>query len=347
MTERTHPYSALPDRAFWKKSVSNRHFADLSDLWTGMPLEPTDKIATAGSCFAQHIGRALQTRGANFLNMEPAPSFLDADAARKWGYGIFSCRYGNLYTARQLLQLFDEAFGHRTPADPVWQKDDRFFDALRPAIDPVGQTDAVTVMALRQGHLAAVRKMFENLDLLVMTLGLTEGWVSLEDGTVYPTAPGTIAGTYDPQKYTFINFSYEDVRNDLKLFWTKLREVNPNARMLLTVSPVPLQATASEDHVLVATTYSKSVLRAVAGDIANADPNITYFPSYEIITAPSGRGMYYDPDWRNVNLYGVNYVMSHFFSGLHGKDFADPTTDVAGEEDVVCDEEAMFKAIGN
>ncbi|WP_339375331.1 hypothetical protein [Paracoccus yeei] len=35
--------------------------------------------------------------------------------------------------------------------------------------------------------------------------------------------------------------------------------------MLLTVSPVPLAATTTDNQVLVPTTYSKSVLRSVAG----------------------------------------------------------------------------------
>ena len=56
--------------------------------------------------------------------------------------------------------------------------------------------------------------------------------------------------------------------------------------ILLTVSPVPLTATASGSHVLVSSTYSKSVLRAVAGDLCSECKHIDYFPSYEIITNP-------------------------------------------------------------
>ncbi len=346
MNKPVHPYSDLPEKSFWKRSVSNRHYADLEALWNGMPLKRSDGIATAGSCFAQHIGSNLQRRGANFMDVEPAPLFLGDTEARKWGFGVFSCRYGNIYTTRQLIQLFDEAFGTRQVEDDVWQKDQRYFDALRPSIDPVGQDTPEMVRELRQSHLAQVRTMFETLDLFVMTMGLTEAWMSTKDGTVYPTAPGTIAGTYDNADYTFVNFNYREVYADLEEFWQKLLQVNPQARMLLTVSPVPLQATASDDHVLVATTYSKSTLRAVAGDFTSATDGVFYFPSYEIITSPPGRGMYFDPDWRNVNQYGVDYVMTHFFAGLRGGDFSADPSQTGGEEiDVVCDEEAMFNAI--
>ena len=340
MAAPANPYKTQPERAFWRASVGSRHYADLADLWQPMPLRKSDRIATAGSCFAQHIGNNLAARGAAFMDMEPAPPLFDTAAeARKWGYGVFSCRYGNIYTTRQLIQLFDEAHGARTPTERVWEKDGRFYDALRASVDPVGQNSAETVLALRARHLAAVRRMFATLDVFVFTMGLTEGWESTEDGTMFAVAPGTVAGTYDPARHVFRNLRAAEIRADMLAFWERLRAVNPGARMLLTVSPVPLAATATENHVLVATTYSKSVLRAVAGELAEDVADIHYFPSYEIISSHPGRGMFFEPDLRNVNLFGVNYVMNHFFSGPLAAEFGG-AVQASQEEDLelICDE---------
>jgi hypothetical protein len=134
--------------------------------------------------------------------------------------------------------------------------------------------------------------MFAELDVFVFTMGLTEGWVNAIDGTMYSVAPGTLAGTYDPQRHIFRNLRAAGIRSDMMAFWERLRSVNPSARMLLTVSPVPLAATATQNHVLVATTYSKSVLRAVAGEVAEDVEDIHYFPSYEIISSHPARGMF-------------------------------------------------------
>jgi hypothetical protein len=136
----------------------------------------------------------------------------------------------------------------------------------------------------------------------------------LADGTVYPTAPGTLAGSFDPDLHAFRNLRHGEVLADMAAFWALLKEVNPGA-LLLTVSPVPLVATASEGHVLPATVYSKSVLRAVAGDLAADHADIAYFPSYEIITGHPSRGMFFNPDLRTVNAMGVDLVMRHFFTG--------------------------------
>lgn len=337
-----HPYSQLPEKKHWLRAVANKHFSEISELWEPFNLTKKDSIATAGSCFAQHLGRNLKERGAHFLNMEPAPSFLsDAAKAKKWGFGVFSCRYGNIYTVRQLLQLFDEAFGERMPSEPVWERDGRFFDSLRPNIDPVGSDDAETVVELRIRHLEKVREMFINLDVFVFTLGLTETWESLEDGTVFPVAPGVVAGNYCEEKYRFRNFKYPEILKDLQDFFAKLRHVNGSARMLLTVSPVPLMATASSDHVVVATTYSKSTLRAVAGDFVESTDSVYYFPSYEIIMSPQSRGVAFDPDQRSVNQYGVNLVMENFFAGQIGSEFSISSPVSEEGEGLICDEELL------
>ena len=241
-----------------------------------------------------------------------------------------------------MLQLFDEAHGGRTPNERVWNKEGRFYDALRPSVDPVGQDSAETVLALRAQHLEAVRRMFADLDVFVFTMGLTEGWENTEDGTMFAVAPGTVAGTHDPSKHVFRNLRTAEIRSDMLVLWERLRAVNPRARMLLTVSPVPLAATATQNHVLVATTYSKSVLRAVAGELSEEVDDIYYFPSYEIVSSHPGRGMFYEPDLRNVNLFGVNYVMNHFFSGCLAAEFGGHTTaDPEEGLELICDEEKL------
>ncbi len=336
-----HPYKTQPESAFWRASVGQRHCTDLTDVWQPISIHKSDRIATAGSCFSQRIGNNLVRRGATFMDMEPAPPvFNTLDEARRWGYGVFSCRYGNIYTSRQLLQLFDEAHGDRIPGERVWEKGGRYFDALRPGIDPVGQAIAGDVIELRQRHLDAVRKMFAQLDVFVFTMGLTEGWELRSDGTMFAVAPGTIAGSYQPDRYRFRNLRAHEIIADITEFWHKLRRVNASARMLLTVSPVPMAATATENHILVANSYSKSTLRVVAGDLAQDLPDVHYFPSYEMVASHNSRGMFYEPDLRHVNQSGVNLVMDQFFLGALADEFS-PELDDGEEQGLICEESQL------
>lgn len=178
----------------------------------------------------------------------------------------------------------------------MWITKARYYDPFRPTIEPKGYLSREEVLRMRTGHLAAVRRMLEACDVFVFTLGLTVAWISNEDGSVFPMCPGTVAGNFDDNKYAFKNFTVAEILDDVESFITLMRRVNPEIHIILTVSPVPLTATASGQHVLCATTYPKSVLRAVAGDLYQRYDFIDYFPSYEIITAPSMRGIAYEPN---------------------------------------------------
>nr|WP_314431824.1 GSCFA domain-containing protein [uncultured Brevundimonas sp.] len=308
-----HPYRGLPDHQFWRKAVSDVE-ADLVDPVVGGRARITgeEKIATAGSCFAQHIARALSGSGYNYFVPE-AGDGLDPAVAAHRNYGVFSCRYGNIYTPAQLAQLFRRAEGDFTPVDSVWQRPNgRFVDAFRPEIEPDGFADEADLIASREEHLAAVRRMVRETDVFVFTLGLTEAWRSRIDGAVYPLAPGVAGGEMDPERYEFCNFDVSETDAALEQALQHLWSLNPRARVILTVSPVPLAATYEAQHVLVSTTYSKAVLRVVADAAARRHAVVDYFPSFEIITGAFNRGAYYADDLREVTSTGVGHVMRLF-----------------------------------
>ena len=310
----THPYREQPPSAFWKRTISPHHPLDVSDWYIRRFDLNGLRIATAGSCFAQHIGRHLRNKGFRYLDMEPLPAVLPAEEALTFGYGMYSARYGNIYTSRQLLQLLQRSLGAFVPGEDYWEKNGGVVDPFRPTIEPEPFGSVHELRVLRDNHLQRVLEMFRQADVFVFTLGLTEAWLSRRDGAVFPLCPGTAGGSFDPALHEFRNLGFAEVRADMDAFLALAKAINPSLRMLLTVSPVPLAATASAQQVAVATSYSKSVLRAVAGDLWQSDPSVDYFPSYEIITAPFMRGCFYEPDAREVSTHGINHVMSIFFS---------------------------------
>jgi GSCFA family len=310
-----HPYKSAPDRNFWRKSVADPSPSDVDPVGEfRLKISPTDKVATAGSCFAQHISRYLSNSGFNYYVAEPGHPILPESVRKENNYGVFSARYGNIYTSRQLLQLIERAYGHFQPKDDCWQEaSDVFLDAFRPTVQPGGYVSELEMRLDREQHLASVRSMFEELDVLVFTLGLTECWVSRADGAAYPICPGASGGTFDPLRYEFRNETVDEVLANMTSFLMMLARVNPQAQVVLTVSPVPLIATARADqHVLTATTYSKSVLRVAAEMLTSRFQHVHYFPSYEIITGAFNRGSYFADDLRSVKEEGVAHVMRLF-----------------------------------
>ncbi|WP_169579895.1 GSCFA domain-containing protein [Rubritepida flocculans] len=338
----THPYAGLPEERFWRRAVQALPMAQVDPV-VRAPFRITrhTAIATAGSCFAQHIGRVLAAEGCNYLVTEPAPPGLSRAEAHRAQYGIFSARYGNLYTTAQLLQLFERAYGRFLPQEPAWLRaDGRVVDPFRPEVEPNGYGTVEEMLTARAEHLAAVRRMFQECEVFVFTLGLTEGWRSRVDGAVFPLAPGVSGGHFDPERHEFVNFSMREVLMDLRRFKARLQAVNPRARMMITVSPVPLMATYEDRHVMVSTAASKAILRTVADEMVRADPSVWYFPSYEIITGSYNRGAYYEADARSVTEAGVAHVMRLFLAHVLSRE--EPGDAMAAEAEellgVICDE---------
>ncbi len=325
------PYHALPAYTRWSKAVAGVAPEDMDPVahfpWQ---VSSTQKVATAGSCFAQHIARHLSKAGFNYYVVEDGHPIGTPEEKAEFNYGTYSGRYGNLYTTRQLVQLFLRAYGRFTPQEGPWMTPEgRTVDPFRPNIQPHGFFNAQEMEADREQHLKAVKHMFETLDVFVFTLGLTEAWRSKADGAVFPICPGVAGGTFDAEKYEFVNFGVADIIDDLKTFFALLNEVNPNARIILTVSPVPLMATAEDQHVLVSTTYSKSALRAAVGEIVRDFTHVAYFPSYEIITGAYARGRYFAEDLRSVTEDGVEHVMGLFLKYVANVDKTAPPKPVA------------------
>ena len=310
------PYADLPAVRFWRRAVERVNPSDVDPVGTPpFRVDREVRIATAGSCFAQSMSRVLTRAGYRHLVTEPDTQGLPAEQARAQGYGVFSTRSGNVYTARQLLQLFDRAYGTFAPDESAWQRPDgRYVDPFRPLIEPDGFASPDDVATSRQTHLAAVRSMFEQLDVLIFTLGLTEAWRSTTDGAVFPLAPGVSAGRMDAVRYEFVNFTAAQVRDDLDAFLARLRGVNADARVVLTVSPQPPIATYEPRHVLVSSVYTKAALRVAADEIERAHANVWYFPGYELVAGGFNRGAYFASDLRTVTPEGVDRVMRLFLA---------------------------------
>ena len=315
-----NPYKGLPSKSFYRSSVSDRNMFNINGLWKPkFRFSPDMKIVSFGSCFAQHIGKALKSRGYNFYITEAAPSRFTEEQKKQFNYELFSCRTGNIYTTSLFLQWLNWAAQKEIPPAEVYEFEGRFYDLFRPNIEPKG---FVSVEELRNSLGQTIRSFkaaIRDADVVVFTLGLTESWFCNEGGYEYPICPGTVAGEYDPERHKFKNQNYESVKHSLIKALEVMRELNPRSKLLLTVSPVPLAATYSNEHVLIATQYSKSVLRAVAGSLASEDSDIDYFPSFEIISSPPFRGTFYQPDQRHVTEQGVSHVMDNFFSAISDK----------------------------
>ncbi|MEP5762429.1 MAG: GSCFA domain-containing protein [Litoreibacter sp.] len=330
------PYKDLPTSAFWKPAVAEAD--EVSQLWfPKFEIQRNDPISTAGSCFAQNIGRSLRNNNMNWLVTEKPPKTLPRSLHAAHGYGLFSFRTGNIYSPVLLHQWVKWAFDPSSISTEVWQGADRFFDPFRPSVRPNGFDSLEEVIISRQATARAVRDAVLQSKVLIYTPGLTETWINTQSKEIYPACPGTVCGNFDPAVHRCVNVGFQAGKDALTRAFTLMRAHNKDIKLLLTVSPVPITATVTGTHVLSASTYTKSVLRALVGEFTSTTPGTDYFPSYDLVSAAMLDEKYFDTNRRTITPQGVEKVMHKFFEGLGHTGSVAST----GQGDIVCEDEIL------
>lgn len=343
------PYDSIDAHQFWKKQMHQPLIDPHQGMQARFQFNKETKIASAGSCFAQRISESLQDFGFQYYLAEPGPPWLDLEQKLNYNYGAYSARYGNIYTSLHLLQLIQRALGLFQSEEDYWEGPNCFYDPFRPRIQPNGFSSIEELKADRQSHLNAIKTMFEEMDILIFTMGLTEAWCHRGDQTTYPMCPGRGYGEFDDNKYYFKNLTINDNMEYMRTSLELLKSLNPNLKVLLTVSPVPLVATMEDRNVLQSTIYSKSVLRVVCEELKQTYDWIDYFASYEIITATFNHSNYYQSNRRNITPAGIEHVLTCFYGHFSTEEYA-TLTKVERDapqtfETQPCDEDELMKYI--
>lgn len=303
------PYDSSRASIFWRSAVANVNPETdfFNELTRVFPISKSHQISSAGSCFAQHIGNWLTQNEYQYLRSQLNTT------------EVSSFAYGNIYTPRSLLQWFLKSDEDLSQYSTFLDGDSgKYFDMLLPNSCPDGYESLAELSKYRVSVLDETRAQLRASDTFIFTLGLIETWVDI-NGVCYPSCPGLKAGKYDPELYRLKVFDYNEILSDLSQLFQHIRAINPEITFVLTVSPVPLTATATENHILVANAYSKSVLRAVAGAISESHQDINYFPSFELITTPLPEDFRFLENRRTVSSDGVNFVMRHWAKSLNSE----------------------------
>lgn len=227
-------------------------------------------ITSMGSCFARNIATFLRKAKYNYLITEPH-NCLHA-----------SCGWNRVYNSASMRQIFEYSLGNFNPVQRWWRHPDKR------AIDPFREYSYYDWESKEidfQKHVSASRKALTTAKVVILTLGLTETWRDSRDHSTFSLMPPVSIGLYDPKIHEFHIQTVDEVLGDLNRCRELLKEHNPSAQIILSVSPVPLHATFRRNvNTWVANGLSKCTLRTAAEYFCQSYNNTTYFESYDIIT---------------------------------------------------------------
>ena len=238
-------------------------------------------IVAFGSCFASHISEYLFQLGYNVSTKRKNLAYIS-----NMGDGIV-----NTFAIRQ---QFEWAWDNRQPQVDLWHG----YDAKA-----LGYDEEVRL---------ETRTLFDEAECFIITLGLSEVWCDAPTGEVFWRA--VPKEHFDPSRHQFRVTTQRENLDNVRAIHAIIRAHRPDAKIVLTLSPIPLTATFRPISCLVADGASKAILRAALDEFFSeaqaGDPNLYYFPSYEIalrcFEAP------YMEDRRHVHKHVLDLNMAVF-----------------------------------
>ena len=270
-------------------------------------IDPDTAIGSAGSCFAMRIAHQLQAWKYNYIIEEDdLPSNLSGDEYLNTSFRMGSARSGTLFNVPSMRQMVQRAFGEWEPEKILVETKGKLRDPFR-SIKPL-YTDVDGFLRDYCEHTQALNRALSKCEVFIFTLGLSEAWKFSHSGEYVSVAPHNVDGfLVEPH-----NLNVDENVAELELLYSVFRRHNPRIKLIISVSPVPLNKTYSkEHHVVVANSLSKATLRVAAEVFCNRHPqNTAYFPSYEVVTNCTRNP--WEADMRHVSAHAVERVMSTF-----------------------------------
>ncbi|MHB1204939.1 MAG: GSCFA domain-containing protein [Rhodospirillaceae bacterium] len=150
-----------------------------------------------------------------------------------------------------------------------------------------GATDDETRMAeanIGADKRSAYLKYLRATDLYVFTLGVAPVFFDKETGRFQMPNASSTSALHLARNCTFRTTSVTENVEQLTYIIEAVKSINPNATIVITVSPVPLNSTLEMSSAVIADCVSKSTLRVAAHELTQAfQGRVQYWPSFEIV----------------------------------------------------------------
>lgn len=248
------------------------------------PINRDTNIVAFGSCFAENITKWLAKRDYSVLTAKDS-AFGDTYVVR-FGEGMV-----NSFVLRQ---QFEWAFEGRNFSEDLWHG------------------TSGEALAYDASIRARTREVFMAADMFIITLGLSEIWYDKQSGDAFWRA--VPEEQYDESRHGFRIASVAENAENLRAIHALIRKHRPEARILFTLSPVPLVATFRPVSCLTANSASKAILRAALDEVLRelqpGDTRLHYWPSYEIVLDVFADR--WTPDRRHFREPILEYIMTLF-----------------------------------
>ncbi len=277
-------------------------------------IETSESVFTIGSCFARNVEKQLERLGFDVPMRNVRISDDDENAAGD--VDVF-----NNYSVPSILNELQWA----VDPDHHFDKETGLLEVSKDAYCDLHLTRLIKPVSLdvamkRRERIAMAMRSVTKCKVVIITLGLVEVWWDNVAGRYLNIAPLKQAAKRQPGRFELHVLDYRETITYLEKIMALLdRFCVEGYRVVLTVSPIPLGITFTTQDVIIANTYSKSVLRAAAQEIYHRFDHVDYFPSYESVTL-SDRAVAFQPDMRHATADIIAINVNRMIAAYTGND---------------------------
>lgn len=245
----------------------------------GFTLDYHTRLMAVGSCFAENIGKRL-AEGRFAIDLNPC--------------GIV---YNPVSVAHVLERLIDEHLW--TEKELIWNDGKWVSFGHHGSFSSADRTECLSKI---NGRLQQGRACLQRAGLLLITWGTSWVYRYRPDGKIVSNCHKFPAGDFDRFRLSVaeITACYEHLLD-------QLRQLNPDLKVLFTVSPVRHWKDGAHGNQL-----SKSVLLLAIEQLMERREQVYYFPAYEIVMDELRDYRFYAEDMLHISEPAVDYIWTRF-----------------------------------
>ena len=248
-----------------------------------------DKIMLMGSCFTDHISRRLQLHKFNVSENPNGILFNPASISNAVSSYIINKKYNpeNLFLFNGLWTSWEHHSDYSNPEQHT-------------ALENINRS-------VQNAH-----SFFKKANWLIITLGSSFVY-QLKDDSLGGEA-GLVAANCHKVPAQYFNhrlLSYKEVEINLASIISNATAFNPAIKIVFTISPV-----RHFREGLVENNRSKALLHTAVHQMTILHPQVTYFPSYELVIDDLRDYRFFAEDMVHPNYQATNYVWEKFSDSL-------------------------------
>lgn len=229
-------------------------------------IDENTPIVSMGSCYARFIKSGLLERKYNYVQTEYTKGSKHSSAG-----------WGRIYTIANFWEILNYIINDD-------KKNIRFLEFENEYIDLIRYRTKFSSLSAAHdelnSHIVKAKEALTNAKVLIYAAAQNEVWFNHKQNFFFGERPPLKA--YEKEDVSVRYLSLEENERYLQESYNLLKNINPNCKFVVCITPMPAMVTFLNKNVVTQSVFYKSLLRVAVESFLNKNPEVIYFPTYDL-----------------------------------------------------------------